>query len=79
MPTKTKLVRNLKPGDVIHVTDAVQLPAKTHRVTVRRVQEGPRGWFSGKRMWRAYFEPQLMHGSWTYITGHSKDRVEVYN
>ncbi len=77
--TRTKLVRNLRPGDVIEVTDAVGYPARTYRVTVTHVQETRPGIASGRRMWQAAFTPALRFGSWSTITGYSDDRVEVYS
>jgi hypothetical protein len=78
MAQKTKLIRNLKPGDVIQVTDATRYPSKVYRVTVTRVQESTRYSFSGKRTWDAFFTPHLMHGSWCSVWGYSDDRMDVY-
>ena len=70
----TKLIRNLKPGDVIQLTDT-----EKHRVTVTHVQESRPGFATGRRMWEAYFTPHLYYGGWVSIHGYSDDRIEVYD
>lgn len=74
---RSKLVRNLRPGDVIEVTDATHYPSRTHRVTVTRVCETRPG-LSGRRMWEASFTPTVSF-TWRTITAYSDTRIEVYS
>jgi hypothetical protein len=73
---REKLIRNLKHGDEIQVTDATKDPPVRHRVRVTHVQQGRRG-VTGRRTWHAHFAPALIFGSWDYIWGYADDRIEV--
>jgi hypothetical protein len=69
---KTKLYRNLKKGDQFMVK---REDGKTAIVTVNRVQETIKAWFSGRRQWE-------IHGDypwwWNFpIRAYSNDRVEL--
>lgn len=48
MKKKTKLYRNLKPGDKFKV---YREDGRSYTVTVYRVQESTRSWYTGKRQW----------------------------
>lgn len=74
---KTKLIRNLKEGDIIQCTDACHYPSRVHRVTITRVQESRRSLY-GRRTWEAYFVPHIFP-NWCNVWGYSDDRIEVYN
>lgn len=82
---KTKLIRNLKPGDIIQVTDAVRYPVITSRVRTTHVHESSPGFMTGRRRWTAHFEwihtPEVYtaYHSFMSITGYSDERIEVYN
>jgi hypothetical protein len=74
---KTKLGRNLKPGDKIQLVDGISSKPRTALCTVDRVYETRRAWFSGRRMWRValkdkpwWFGPEIMC--------YSNERFEVY-
>jgi len=77
MARRQKLIRNLRPGDEILVYDATKYPSVRHRVRITHVQETSRNWFDGRRQWRAYFEPHLFFDSWCFVTGQSRDKIEV--
>jgi hypothetical protein len=74
--TRTKLYRNLKPGEKITLLDQTT-PGKTrtHTLVVSHVQETCRAYFTGKRQW-------VVHGNYPWwwsnpITVYSTDKVEV--
>lgn len=74
---REKLIRNLRRGDMIRVTDATKVPEVSYRVRVTHVQEGRLSMF-GKRTWQAFFQPHIMFGTWTHITGETSDKIMVY-
>lgn len=76
---REKLIRNLAPGDEVRLYDATKVPTQIHRVSITHIQEGPLEFISRRRTWRAYFEPHLCFGSWTFITGRSNDKIEVFD
>lgn len=74
---KSKLYRNLKPGDKFQVIDLTFLSThgRTHTVTVTSVQETKRAWFTNRRQW-------AIHGNYPWwfggpIMAYSDDRVEL--
>jgi hypothetical protein len=75
---RDKLIRNLRAGDEIELTDATRHPPVRHRVRVSHVQETRRCWFTGRRQWQAFFTPHLFFGSWTHIHGEANDKITVY-
>ena len=74
---RDKLIRNLRTGDIVQVTDATHCPSRIHRVTVTSVQEIRRNGFDGSRQWEATFTPALCFGTWHSVTGGVRDRVPV--
>jgi hypothetical protein len=82
---KTKLIRNLKPGDIIQISDATRIPPVVARVRIRSVAEIDAGFITGRRRWIAHFDwikpPDVYtaFNSFMSITGYSTDRIEVYN
>lgn len=74
---KTKLYRNLKPGDRFTVIDLsfTSTHGRASTVTVSKVHETSKAWFSGKRQW-------AVHGDYPWwftgpIHAYSTDRVEL--
>jgi hypothetical protein len=74
---KTKLYRNLKPGDQFTVVDLTYPSAygRAAAVTVTGVREAGPAWFTGKRQWE-------IHGTYPWwfrgpIMAYSTDRVEL--
>lgn len=69
---KSKLYRNLKPGDKFTVG---REDGKRATVTVSSVHETKRAWFSGKRQW-------IVNGDYPYwwsvpIHAYSTDRIDL--
>lgn len=76
---KTKLYRNLKPGDQFRIETGYGI--KQYRsaiITVTRVEETQRAYFSGKRQWAVYGNYPWWWGS-TPVTAYSTDKVELVN
>jgi hypothetical protein len=74
---RTKLYRNLKPGDRIMVRDATGEKSRAALVTVLRVQECRAGYITGKRRWEVIADyPWWWHSP---ITAYSDDRTEVHS
>jgi hypothetical protein len=80
---KTKLIRNLQPGDIVEISDTVGKPF-TLRVEITRVHEIDRGFSTGRRRYAAHFRwinPPPRYTAWyssQYITGYVDERIEVY-
>lgn len=75
---RTKLIRNLRPGDEIKVIVDTDDDFQVHRVRVTGVQEIGRGAITRERRWSAEFEPALYFGSWHSIVGYADSKTEVY-
>lgn len=69
---KTKLIRNLKPGDKLQIRSE----SRSAVVTVRRVQEIPQGIATGRRRWEVSADYPFWWGL-TGVIGYSSDRIEV--
>ena len=73
---RTKLIRNLKPGDKFGVR--TDFPGEKHRhavVTVSCVQETRRGFMTGKRTWEV-----IGDYPWWFphcITGYHNEKIEL--
>lgn len=72
---KTKLYRNLKPGDIISVECNITDYRKEY-VKVNRVQETTKYWHSVKRIWEIHGEyPWWWPGP---IRAYSNEKCDVY-
>ena len=73
---KSKLYRNLKPGDKFRVESAYKIGLyRSHIVTVSAVHETCRGYFSGKRQWEVSGDyPYWWNGP---IRAYSDDRTDL--
>ena len=82
---KTKLIRNLLPGDIIQVSDAMGGPRWTRKVEITRVNEIEKGFMTGRRRYAAHFKwinPPPRYTAWyssQFITGYVDERIETYN
>lgn len=72
---KSKLIRNLKPGDKFTVMDDTGDRLRTCTVTVSSVRETRRAWFSGKRQWEVSADYPWW---WPFpVRGYSTDRINL--
>jgi hypothetical protein len=73
---KSKLYRNLRPGDKFRVTDRTDGgKERTAIITVSKVQEGRVGHFTGERRWEVHGDyPWWFQGP---VVAYSGDRVNL--
>lgn len=75
MKQRSKLYRNLKPGDKFAIADNTSGKLRSAVITVSSVHETKRAWFTGRRLWQ-------VHGNYPWwwpfpITAYSDERVEL--
>lgn len=82
MAAKSKLGRNLKPGDLIELVDHSRGGLAVWCVAeVTNVVETRPGWFTGQRMWKIEYKPlRSWGGRWLrpyWSLCNSRDRYEL--
>jgi hypothetical protein len=72
---RSKLIRNLKRGDRIRLTDIDG--KRTAVITVAAVQERRQSWFTGRRMWEVCSPDWPWWWGLMGITGYSDTRIDL--